>query len=564
MNTAFQPGVIPGPQHPPGRTPGSVEITEQQVREYEHNFRPHYDNIVGKPTALAPFSLPNGGRTVPDFTTYLANNAVYNPRDYGAVGYDGVSWLGNPLNDAPAFQACFDAASANGGIVQIPPGHYRLASTLTVPANLTILGSGGASRLDFIGCDAFVFALGDTIGPARISNFWINGFGVEAKTAIQTAGTTDVGARITGLTFDNLYVSFFGTGMALRNLWHSRVWGCTMQSVHRGIALRGRSVKVSVSECSILRGNLAVTGIGGQSIGISADSDSAYTPVTEARPEDVQVYGNIVFGFDVAVDWQRVLFGGVWHNDLDYCTHTGIRVQQFDGGVTIASNWISLDTDAARYGIDCIALGFVPTLAHGTIRNNTLRHNAVTPNPACVGIRVGSNQSDLLLDGNECSGFPTADIQLNQSRRVQVLRNRCRTTTSGAFSISITATQDHTVCDGNTVAAPLFQHPTTCGPVTWGETFGHQSTRVRGVATIPEGATTVTVALSALNGAPPNFIEGSPSFLSGAVRLESPEVNLGSLWATFNGSSVTISCSTPAPAGGATIRFTVQAQGALD
>jgi hypothetical protein len=62
--------------------------------------------------------------TVPSLSAYLANNAVFNVKDYGAIG-DGS------INDAPAIQAAIGAAQASvsGGRIYFPPGIYFTGTT---------------------------------------------------------------------------------------------------------------------------------------------------------------------------------------------------------------------------------------------------------------------------------------------------------------------------------------------------------------------------------------------------------------------------------------------------
>ena len=73
-------------------------------------------------------SITNSGRsadlTAPTLSAYLANNAVFNVKDYGALG-DGST------NDASAIQAAISAAQAtvSGGRVYFPPGIYYTGTT---------------------------------------------------------------------------------------------------------------------------------------------------------------------------------------------------------------------------------------------------------------------------------------------------------------------------------------------------------------------------------------------------------------------------------------------------
>jgi hypothetical protein len=83
-------------------------------------------------------ALPGEGRTVADLTAYLANNAVYNIKDYGAVG-DGTT------DDTAAIAAAISAAPS-GAVLRIPKGTYRVVGSGTyvfrISRPLTILYDG--------------------------------------------------------------------------------------------------------------------------------------------------------------------------------------------------------------------------------------------------------------------------------------------------------------------------------------------------------------------------------------------------------------------------------------
>jgi hypothetical protein len=59
-------------------------------------------------------------------------------KDFGAVA-DGDS--PSPTDNSPAFQAAINAVG-QGGVVYIPPGHYRLASTISLSLGVTLRGAG--------------------------------------------------------------------------------------------------------------------------------------------------------------------------------------------------------------------------------------------------------------------------------------------------------------------------------------------------------------------------------------------------------------------------------------
>lgn len=131
---------------------------------------------------LAYPSVPRNGRTVSVLQTYLANNAVFNVRDYGALG-NGVD------DDTAAFQACATACGAwgSGYVFYMPytqpgPGGYIISQEIVFPmANgMVILGDGkGSSVVSQItpGIRGFVCdgttAAGGEVENALFANFRI-------------------------------------------------------------------------------------------------------------------------------------------------------------------------------------------------------------------------------------------------------------------------------------------------------------------------------------------------------------------------------------------------------
>jgi hypothetical protein len=96
---------------------------------------------ITKVNAEQLITLPAGTRTVSTVTDYLANAAVHNVKDYGAVG-DGVT------DDATAIQAAMDAAAApvfpgteQVGDVYFPPGDYGIGTTLIQAHGVHLLGA---------------------------------------------------------------------------------------------------------------------------------------------------------------------------------------------------------------------------------------------------------------------------------------------------------------------------------------------------------------------------------------------------------------------------------------
>jgi hypothetical protein len=101
-------------------------------------------------TAVA---LPGEGRTVETLTAYLLNNRVFAIGDYlPLTGYIHGTSDAQPSIDA----ACAAASAAGGGVVQLREGTYLLASTLSIPAGVTVRGMGmGVTTLKRSGTTAY-------------------------------------------------------------------------------------------------------------------------------------------------------------------------------------------------------------------------------------------------------------------------------------------------------------------------------------------------------------------------------------------------------------------------
>lgn len=126
-------------------------------------------------------SPPGGSRTVTNTTTYLANNAVFNVKDFGAVG-DGTK------NDTAAFQAAMSAASAaGGGIVRVPAP--------AVSYNVSNLTFDGLSRVVLVG-DVAAWSYSDPISILSVtSGTW----GIRIPPTSTYCGTINIGLTSNGV-----------------------------------------------------------------------------------------------------------------------------------------------------------------------------------------------------------------------------------------------------------------------------------------------------------------------------------------------------------------------------
>lgn len=110
---------------------GGVEMTLSDVRVVD---------IAGRRPGEAAVATPSEGMAVSDLIVYSLNAA-----DWGA---DPTGRYDSTI----AIQECLDTLRANGGVVFLPAGRYRVRGTLTVPAGVTLRGewqnpnNGGAGK----------------------------------------------------------------------------------------------------------------------------------------------------------------------------------------------------------------------------------------------------------------------------------------------------------------------------------------------------------------------------------------------------------------------------------
>ena len=497
--------------------------------------------------------LPANGRTVDALSAYLANNAVFNPMDFGAIG-DGVA------NDYTPLQNCLNAAGAVTGTVLLPHGKsFRYTTTPSVPQLVSIVGEGYGSLLIADGCDGLAYQKSNGMGPQVASNFQLLG-NTTTKTAIRYDGTVNTADKLTGATWDNLLISGFFLGFNLRGVWLSRIQHCALNNVYNGILVRGQTVKLTIFDNNILKGS--ATGAGAP-IGLQVVQTADYDPgaSTIHRPEDIKVSKNMIYNFDILVDHVNCLFASYIDNDLDQAAVGGIRYSQSDGSLIIRDNWIALTTGGTgQYGIQSQALGS-PSTGHVIIEGNNI--SSLSTYSLAAGVNCGaSNQRNTDIVRNAFSGFLGNDIIAQNLTNFKIRDNSCQSGAAGVVtSIYVNSCTDGDI-DGNNTAGPLFVHPSSNSNLRIGTHGGWQSTLIRGKAIIIAGTTSKTVTYTSLPGSPPNFIVGGTSFLGAKVAYVTAvnPATAGSekVWASSVTDSQIVVNSGAAPAADLEVRFEVR------
>lgn len=130
-------------------------------------------SIWGREGGTERVAPPGGGRVTRRVTEYLTNNAVYNVRDFGALG-DGT-------DDGPAIRRALEAAGPHGGTLLFPPGTYSYdRSPNFAQNNLEIVGRGKVTLrhtgkgVGFL-VDGWLKKFGRRVWNMRIENLMLEG-----------------------------------------------------------------------------------------------------------------------------------------------------------------------------------------------------------------------------------------------------------------------------------------------------------------------------------------------------------------------------------------------------
>jgi parallel beta-helix repeat protein len=357
----------------------------------------------------------------------MINGTPVNVKDYGAQG-NGVT------NDTVAFGLAITAAS--GGLLELPPGTYRIVSALTIPANTTITGYG--ATLDFstagniaaltLGSNVKLFGF-KLIGPGNAS---YNGTSIGIK-CYGTDNTPSAPTYITGPTLQDLFVTeFAGQGVDCKYNDNGKVSECYVSECgYTGIQLLSCN-RFQVSNSYV---GQITPGTSGNAYGISVSSSEG-TTTADPVPVFNQIIGNIVE--DVTV-WTGIdTHGGdaliVSNNTVHNCK-LGIKITDREENgvrtvapknVTVSGNYINdnnINTGAAitingayttttvDYATNISVTGNV-IVGHGAVgssidgaircystKNLTISGNSIR-RPKVVGIVLDFDNQSFSISGN--------------------------------------------------------------------------------------------------------------------------------------------------------------------
>lgn len=364
---------------------------------------------------------PGGGRTNTSAETYLANNAVFNVKDFGAAG-------DNVRDDHTEIQNAINAAVAVGGTVFFPAGTYRYSVAPTLRFGVTYRGEHQTVSIlkplaDIYGMTCEDYGTG--LGAINVHHLGFDGSSTTGKAAIKNAGTLTRTDQSYGLNVHDNQIQNFNVGIALRSWRNVRIERNWLQNVTQGIDITGWLLDVFVTNNYIVYG----TGAGaGTKNAVTVDSFNFTTLGGVSRPETVHVFNNVIFGFDVGVRLVSGLNVKVLLNDIQANIY-GIEYTSIEAGLVIADNYVQVSGTAGLDGIIGHGIGTALLQGKVNIRDNTVIGSGTT---SASGIEVNDagnqNQDHVRIEKNVVVGWTSTDIRINNGNDVQVVGNRSLST----------------------------------------------------------------------------------------------------------------------------------------
>jgi len=440
---------------------------------------------------------------------------------------------GDNVDDTAAMLRCFNVATAKRLNVHIDKGQYKYTQTPTVGPECNVTGEFSVAELLPVGCDGFKFTSSDAVGGRKFGGFVLLGTGANdaGYTAIVCDPGLNVSKRTTGVSFEDIQIFNFKTAGNFKNLWHSTFRSVNATNVCNGFVFKGRCISNEVgSGTKIIRGSGAL--VSGECIGVQFIASSDYSPAVEARPEGCSITSSVlVFGFDVAVDVDSMLAGGIFGADLDYCRSFGVRYKNWDGRPTIAPNWIA--GDAGYSAQPFVGVYSVPKPTQSTSGPDIKQITMTTFNGHAgdAGVKLGSLNGRATVSNCLISNSSGIGIYDNAGRFNAFKDNQI----SSPTPIFMFETGGNEIT-GNNISGGVIADINPTSSHLWGRNSGEYFT---------DGVIDVPIAAGALSGsinlASLGYVRGVPNSGSRtAMCYYTGGANPGNTWAEISGDGLTV------------------------
>lgn len=340
--------------------------------------------------------------------------------DFGATG-DGTT------DDATAIAAAITYVSGlpNGGVVYFPKGVYRIATSLAMASNVSLLGDCSlASQILADDVDAVAMNFTQSFGNSTIEKLYLNGTNGTTRRGIVNETSLNDADELYGVTIRDVIIANFNIGIAgrhYRNLTLDNLW---IQHVNQGVNLTGKNLLINMRALKLTYGSGNGTGT---NTGITLNSFN-FTAGTGIVPcEGVSINDSQCFGFNIGID---VIFCNkttLNNPDID-ASVTGIQFTTAQLGFSINDPIIIMKNSAAAQGIYGKALSTVIDTSVD-IKNPTILGVSTT---SCNGIQINasgmSNQNRVHIKGGNIDGMTSYDIIMYNPGRSSVKDVSCLST----------------------------------------------------------------------------------------------------------------------------------------
>ncbi len=193
----------------------------------------------------------------------FANSAGWRRITEGGISVRVFGARGNgSSNDWNAIQAAINYVAGldpEGGVVNLPPGTYRITQSLDMKKSVSLNGSGGRSsvikaELNPTFTAAIKFADKTSFGNSVLRDLNIEGVNGAGKIGIENVVSYVETDEVYGITIENCLIRGFEVGMHFRQARTLTIVGNWIQDVSRGIELIGRNLLCHITRNKIVKG----------------------------------------------------------------------------------------------------------------------------------------------------------------------------------------------------------------------------------------------------------------------------------------------------------------------